>query len=186
MSLIEKKNSGVSGNTFKGDGSVTINYNELQPKIAFNAKSFIKILQTLDDHFTINKEYEEKKIERGMDEKNRLNKITETYYNEVILPNLEKNFNEIGMLLKHPSTKRFNKLHKRLGESLTDNYLAYEEKFTGGIAEHIQYIIDEMDDKYGDDILEHERDMTRVILHHLYFCCIYGRKVEDDNDYSTG
>ncbi|MGL5050836.1 MAG: ABC-three component system protein [Cetobacterium sp.] len=111
-----------------------------------------------------------KKYHRDLPTKNRLNGVSEDYFN-IIQEHFEEHFEDINTFLKHPPNRKFLKKYKSIAGKLNMSYIS-SSKNEKNLPQHIQFVQDKVYNslRLTDDL----DDYLSIFLHHMYFYCDYG------------
>lgn len=181
---VEKKNSDNFKNAKFENSPVNIHIGDnasplIIPINAFCHNKFIKALDHIDKIMEdYNHDSSSISFDRDMDKKNDLNRVSKTYYEQSILPNLKDNFREIDAILKQGRMSAIAERYQTLGRDLTKNYISQEKSFEG-IAQHIESVCDLVYTRSEELIEKSEKDMVSLVLHHMYYQCFYGIREDD-------
>lgn len=170
----------ASFNTEGGDINVRIGNTTMlpSPKVVFSHNKFIEILDIIDFKLDTPTSTTQTDLTRvDMNRKNELNCVDKTYYEQIICENLKENFDEIDSILSSVKLRRVKARYNRVAQELNQSYLADRGRFPS-LQLHIEYAREMMYNKHEEALDEHEKDMVSLILHHMYFKCLYGEKPE--------
>lgn len=170
---------GGSGNQQANGDIINIT---VDAKIEFYEKDLKKVIEYFDENLN-NIKIEEvfndlKKI--PLDKKNRLNNLSEEYF-EIIVMDYMEYFNKIDAFLKDPINVIYLKMYKSTVEELKRKVVIYRKRFDK--FEEIfdvlyNYMINQSKEK-----LQFNRQLIWVFLHYMYCKCHIGKK--EENDYTT-
>lgn len=147
------------------------------PKIVFSHQTFVEVLNDIDEELTTNELLDNQKelVRADMIEKNKLNAVDQSYFEQIMCEDLKENFDEITEILTSKRWILLQKKYYRVAKDLNRNYMADRISFPS-IQKHIESVIEVMYTKHEKKLDDCGVHMVSLILYHMYFRCIYGEK----------
>lgn len=108
-----------------------------------------------------------------MEEKNRLNKVSNEYFTDIILGEYQQYFGDIDYFLKQKRNVAIRRKYELIARKLNKSYLG-STKYKS-LPDHMAEVEDkvyQMVKNLSDDLDEY----MSIFLHHMYFYCSYGKK----------
>lgn len=175
----KKIETGDFSPVIEGNGN-KIEYNTFQESrdpIAFDPLKLKEVIEKFLSKLEESEEIEKLEIitfdRITMEEKNRLNKISDEYFENIILGEYQQYFEDINHFLKEKRNVAIRRKYELIARKLNKSYLG-STKYKS-LPEHMAEVEDKVYQvikNLSDDIDEY----MSIFLHHMYFYCSYGRK----------
>jgi len=104
--------------------------------------------------------------------KNRLNNLSQIYYDNQIRKKSLEYFSQIDDFLGNPINKEYTEMYLNFSDELSNKILIKREDFED-FKEIFGYIYDKIFNKHETELLK-DRRLIWIFLHHLYFNCHIG------------
>jgi hypothetical protein len=110
---------------------------------------------------------------RIKDAKNRINGLTNDYYEQIIVAGSMVHFDRVEEFLKNPRNRDFAALYHDAADELKQKILIHRSKF-GAFDEIFAFLYQEI--QATRPSLKYKRRLVSIILHYMYFNCDIGSK----------
>jgi hypothetical protein len=153
------------------------NRNDPSP-FRFNPDDLVEVIGALHDYaadektggFDSARDFDAIKIR---DQKNKVNGLTEDYYQEIIINGSMPHFARIEDFLKNPRNENFANLYHDAADELKQKILANRAKFVT-FDDVFAFMYEEIQTKRS--ALKGKRRLISILLHYMYFNCDIGSK----------
>jgi len=112
-------------------------------------------------------------------EKNKINKLTDAYYDEILVRSLPY-FRTIEMFLKNPRNLEYKELYEDTADELRRKIISAAPPFAT-FDEALTYAVDLVAKNNPD--LRRRRRFVAIFMHYMYYTCEIGRHVDADETY---
>lgn len=106
-------------------------------------------------------------------EKNRINGLTQTFYEQIIIPQSMPHFSSIDQFLKNPRNKEYANIYYDSADELKQKILTRRSEFEN-FDDVFVFLYDQIQRQKTS--LKGKRRMISVLLHYMYFNCDIGSK----------
>ena len=148
--------------------------------ITFDPNGLRDVIISIASHY---KELEQKPRDFnavGIDEKNRLNRLSTSFYEEIISRDYEPYFHELDTFLKQRASEDLQGLVGKIAKSINRQILAGSSAFDS--FEELLVSIESalLDAEYTT--LKDKEESISLFLYYLYANCFIGRKIKEEKD----
>ncbi len=106
-------------------------------------------------------------------EKNRVNGLSQEFWNDVVVPNSIPHFENISDFLSNPRNREIRDLYEDAADEIRQKIAAYRADF-GSFDKVFPFLYDQVQQQRG--ALRGKRRMVSILLHYMYFMCDIGAK----------
>ncbi|MBN9033861.1 MAG: hypothetical protein J0I23_29130 [Rhizobiales bacterium] len=109
--------------------------------------------------------------------KNKLNGVSDEYYQQVIVGQSMPHFERVGQFLQNPRNQEFAALYHDAADELKQKIIAKRAQF-GAFDDIFLFMYEQIQQK--KDALKGKRRLITILLHYMYFNCDIGIKQQDE------
>lgn len=106
-------------------------------------------------------------------QKNRINGLSQEFWDQIIVPNSMPHFANITTFLKNPRNRELSNLYADAADEIRQKVFAYRADFES-FDKIFPFLYDQIQQKR--DALHGKRRMISILLHYMYYMCDIGQK----------